>query len=222
MIWHEPIQYILGEADFYGLKFKVNPSVLIPRAETEELVHLILSNHKNGTELKVLDIGTGSGCIPISLKKNRAKWLVSACDVSSGALAVANANAVKNGVEVDFFLRDILDERLSFEAQYFDIIVSNPPYIPFEERALMPKNVLENEPHLALFVENDTPLIFYKRIADVANASLKVGGQLYFECNEFNAQKVAQVLQDKAFTAVEIHQDMQGKDRMIVGQKSTS
>ncbi len=216
---NEPVQYILGEADFYGLKFNVNPSVLIPRPETEELVAWVIETTKDNPQLQtVLDIGTGSGCIPITLKKEMPQLSVSALDVSDEALETALANAKKNEVEVGFLCTDILDEKNWEVLQKFDIIISNPPYIPVREKALMPQQVLENEPHLALFTTDEDPLIFYRKIAKFANIHLHENGFLFFECNEFNVEEVQQFVVKIGFTSVEIKKDMQGKDRMIRAQ----
>ncbi len=211
---NEPVQYILGQADFYGLKFKVSPAVLIPRPETEELVYWILENQitKNPS---ILDIGTGSGCIPITLKKKIPKATISAIDVSPTALDIAKTNAVLNKLAVSFILSDILEERLWSSLDIYDIIVSNPPYIPHKEKVLMPKQVLDYEPDLALFVENDEPLIFYKKIGQFALKHLNQGGELYYECNEFNAKEVATLLRQIGFQKVELAKDLEGKERMI-------
>lgn len=215
---NEPVQYILGQADFYGLKFNVSPAVLIPRPETEELVYWILKNPtiENPT---ILDIGTGSGCIPITLKRKMPNATLSAIDVSATALDIARANAVLNKVAVSFILTDILEERLWANLPSYDIIVSNPPYIPHKEKELMPKQVLDYEPDLALFVENEDPLIFYKKIGQFALEHLNKNGQLYYECNEFNAKKVVVLLQRMGFSEVELAKDMEGKERMIRGVK---
>ncbi len=211
---NEPVQYILGQADFYGLKFKVSPAVLIPRPETEELVYWILENQitKNPS---IIDIGTGSGCIPITLKKKIPQATISAIDVSRTALDIAKTNAVLNKVAVSFILSDILEERLWSSLDTYDIIVSNPPYIPHKEKVLMPKQVLDYEPDLALFVENDEPLIFYKKIGQFALKHLNQGGELYYECNEFNAKEVATLLRQIGFQKVELAKDLEGKERMI-------
>ena len=213
---HEPVQYILGEADFYGLKFKVNENVLIPRPETEELVYWIIETaRQDGRSLSILDIGTGSGCIPITLKTELPTCRISACDVSIEAIEIAAENAVLNDVEIDFFQLDILDKREWGSLENFDIIVSNPPYIPPSERTLMPENVLKFEPDLALFVEENAPLIFYKTITEFALEKGGKNGQLFFEMNEYNAKEVARLLITSKLKNVQIHQDLQGKDRMI-------
>ena len=211
-----PLQYILGQADFYGLKFKVNEHTLIPRQETEELVYWILEQHSAANTLKVLDIGTGTGCIPIVLKKQRPDWLVSAVDVSKEAIRVAKSNAESLDVDVHFFEKDILHVDAFVES--WDIIVSNPPYIPLREAGLMNKQVLDHEPHIALFVADDDPLVFYKKIALLAKEALNPNGRLYFELNEFNANEVAALLKDIGFSQIEIGVDINGKQRMITTQ----
>lgn len=213
---HEPIQYILGETEFYNLIFKVTPDVLIPRNETEELVDLILKNHPN-EPLKVLDIGTGSGCIPIALKKFHPKFKVYSCDVSEKALNVAIQNATDNKAEVHFFRFDVLgNQPLPFGA--IDILVSNPPYVTEKEKLLMAPNVLENEPHLALFVPDNDPLLFYREITMKALDKMKQGGHLYFEINEKYGPAVCAMLTEKGFTA-ELLSDINGKERMVRGVK---
>lgn len=213
---NEPVQYILGEADFYGLKFKVNPSVLIPRPETEELVAWVLETARAKQQLKtILDIGTGSGCIPITLKRELTHLSISALDVSKLALHNAEDNARKNAVEVNFLLGDILQEKNWEMLSQFDIIISNPPYIPLHEKTLMPQQVLKYEPHLALFTEDEDALVFYRKIAQFAQSHLNKNGYLFFECNEFNASEVQEMLSNFGFREVRIKQDMQGKDRMI-------
>ena len=216
---NEPLQYILGEADFYGLKFEVTPAVLIPRPETEELVFQILEAGKNKEGQKGLDIGTGSGCIPISLKKNRPDWSLTGMDISEEALQVARRNALKNQVEVNWIVQDVLDEEAWDKLGRYDFIVSNPPYIPLEEKKVMPRQVLDYEPALALFVENDNALVFYRKIHDLAIRSLSTGGSLFFELNEFNARAVQAMVDLRFFTEAVLLPDMQGKDRMLYCQK---
>lgn len=212
----EPVQYILGEADFFGLKFNVNPAVLIPRPETEELVFWIEETANAHPHLRsVLDIGTGSGCIPITLKKRLPRLDISALDVSEKALQTARENAEKNAVAVDFILQDILNEKGWGSLPTCDIIVSNPPYIPTREKTLMPSHVLEHEPHLALFTTDENPLIFYKKITAFARQKLSKSGFLFFECNEYNAEEVAAHVRANGFDYVKIKEDMQGKKRMI-------
>jgi len=210
----EPIQYILTKTEFYGLPFKVNQNTLIPRPETEELVEWIINEvDKNQESLSILDIGTGTGCIPISLKKHLPKTTVSTIDVSEEALKIAEQNAVLNKVEVSFMHQDILKtEELSGE---FDIIVSNPPYVRELEKVEIKNNVLKNEPHLALFVEDNNPLIFYKKIADLAKNSLTKTGLLFFEINQYFGFETVEMLKNKGFTQIELRKDLFGNDRMI-------
>lgn len=210
----EPIQYILTKTEFYGLPFKVNQNTLIPRPETEELVEWIINEvDKNQESLSILDIGTGTGCIPISLKKYLPKTTVSTIDVSKEALKIAEQNAVLNKVEVSFMHQDILKtEELSGE---FDIIVSNPPYVRELEKVEIKNNVLKNEPHLALFVEDNNPLIFYKKIADLAKNSLTKTGLLFFEINQYLGLETVEMLKNKGFTQIELRKDLFGNDRMI-------
>lgn len=213
---HEPVQYILGEADFYGLKFKVNENVLIPRPETEELVYWIIETVRQaGRSLSILDIGTGSGCIPITLKTELPTCRIAACDVSKEALKIARENANLNDTEIDFFQVDILNKKEWATLDNFDIIVSNPPYIPHSERKLMPENVLKFEPDLALFVEEEEPLIFYKTITEFALQKGNKNGWLFFEMNEYNAKEVANLLTISNLKKVQIQKDLQNKDRMI-------
>jgi release factor glutamine methyltransferase len=197
LLAHQPIQYVLGEADFYLLKFKVNSNVLIPRPETEELVYLIIQEQKN-KPVNILDIGTGSGCIPIALKKNLPLAQLIAIDISNEALALAEKNATLNRVEVTFYKADALNLQSSNWPQ-FDVIVSNPPYIAQSEMEIMDENVKAHEPHLALFVNDDEPLIFYDKIGDFALTNLKSGGMLYFEINQQLAHETANLLIKKGF-----------------------
>jgi release factor glutamine methyltransferase len=223
----KPIQYILGVTIFYGLPFNVNESVLIPRTETEELVHWVIEIAKDaaitGVEpqaFNMLDIGTGSGCIAISLKKNLPRANVHAVDISRNALATAQQNALLNGVDVSFFERDILQApNAALETQY-SIMISNPPYITQTEKEQMHENVLANEPHSALFVTNEQPLIFYEAIADCALVNLVRGGLLFFEINEYLGDEMVELLSDKGFTNIILRKDMQGKDRMICCTKT--
>ena len=210
----EPVQYITGTAYFYGLKLNVNRSVLIPRPETEELVDLIV--RENDTQgLKLLDIGTGSGCIAICLKRALAQSRVFALDLSDEALKTAEINARENGAPVVFFKNDIL--KVHPDVHELDIVVSNPPYVRKKESALMKKNVLNFEPHAALFVPDKDPLLFYKRIISLAQSMLKKGGKLYFEINEAYGKELQDFMKNNSFLDVEIFQDFQGKERMIRG-----
>jgi release factor glutamine methyltransferase len=214
----EPIQYITGFAWFYGLKFKVNPNVLIPRPETEELVEWVLQTVGKRKDVKILDIGTGSGCIPVTLKIKNPSLDVSAVDISEGALITASRNAYRQNADVTFQRLDILNTEDWANLGNFNIIVSNPPYIPTAEKALMERNVLAFEPELALFVEDDNALIFYEHIAEFAQKHLFTEGgtsYLFFECNQYNALEVVQMLQKMGFWGVELRKDMSGNDRMI-------
>lgn len=210
-----PIQYLLGTTHFYGLEFKVNENVLIPRPETEELVDWIIKSQKSevrNKKVKILDIGTGSGCIAISLAKNLSNAEVFALDVSEKALATARKNAELNQVQVQFICQSILEtEDLG---QQFDIIVSNPPYVRHLEKQEIKKNVLDNEPHLALFVADDDALIFYRKIAQLALKNLNQTGQLYFEINQYLGQEMLDLLQEMDFKNSELRQDIYGNDRM--------
>lgn len=211
---HYPLQYIFQQADFYGLKFLVDEAVLIPRPETEELVHWILK--ENGLEaLNVLDIGTGSGCIPITLKKHRPNWQLSSMDISPEALTIAKHNAAQLNTPVEFIEADIIKPPFNIPHSTFNIIVSNPPYIPFREKTVMSASTLAHEPELALFVPDEQPLLFYEKIADFARQHLHPGGKLYFELNEFNAGAVAALLEKTGFSDIILKKDMSGKDRMI-------
>lgn len=225
----KPIQYIIGETEFYGLPFKVNEAVLIPRPETEELVDLIIKCHtarsrivNENNPLKILDIGTGSGCIAISLAKNLSHAKVYALDVSKDALKVAKHNAEYNKVDINFIEADILNETTwtsKFENLKFDIIVSNPPYVRNIEKQEIQSNVLDNEPHLALFVEDDNPLLFYKAITNFAVKNLKINGQLYFEINQYLGEDTLALLTTAHFENVELLKDYNGNDRMVKGGK---
>lgn len=209
----EPIQYIIGKTEFYGLPFKVNKNTLIPRPETEELVEWILNEVSQETTLNILDIGTGTGCIPISISKNLANAKVSAIDVSEEALKTAKENALLNQVAIDFLHDDILTTN-SLPKTY-DIIVSNPPYVRNLEKEKIKNNVLENEPHLALFVDDHNPLIFYKKIADLAKKYLTKDGLLFFEINQYLGKETVVMLENKGFTNIELRKDIFGNDRMI-------
>jgi release factor glutamine methyltransferase len=213
----EPVQYVLGETKFYGFDFFVNPSVLIPRPETEELVDLIQKQFKISDTPKIVDIGTGSGCIAITLSHLLPNAEISAIDVSAEAIEIAKDNVEENEVEIKLYCGDILTNDLP-EKDY-DVIVSNPPYITENEKALMSSNVLEHEPHLALFVPNENPLLFYNRISDLGQVSLKKGGKLFFEINEQFAQETKTMMESKGYTNVEIIKDLQDKDRIVVGVK---
>lgn len=214
LIQFEPIQYILGETEFYGLTLKVNPAVLIPRPETEELVDWIIKDYHLLNPV-ILDIGTGSGCIPISLLKNLPGASAEGWDISTEALMVAKENAVINQVNIDFHYADILKPTLPSQKEKYDIIVSNPPYITTSEQLSMLKNVIDYEPHIALFVPDTDSLIFYRAIADIAINQLKSGGNLYFEINEAYGNKTVDLLVLKGFKNIILKKDINGKERMI-------
>ena len=222
----EPIQYILGKTDFFGLPFLVDKNTLIPRPETEELVAWIIDeveilNNKSSPKISLLDIGTGSGCIPISLAKNIDFAAIYAIDISTKTLEVALKNADSNQVSISFFEMDILKtsnlDLLSKDKTQinFDIIVSNPPYVRESEKSAMDKNVLENEPHQALFVSDENPLVFYEKIADLALLHLSRNGFLFFEINQYLRNQTVNMLLKKGFKNIELRKDIFGNNRMI-------
>ncbi|MDP2088957.1 MAG: peptide chain release factor N(5)-glutamine methyltransferase [Flavobacteriaceae bacterium] len=210
-----PIQYIIGEIEFYGLTFKVDKNVLIPRPETEELVQWIINDCKNHPKnsIKILDIGSGSGCIAISLAKNIPNATVFACDISEKALKIAQKNADLNSVHIHFENINILETELL--TQQFDIIVSNPPYVRLQEKHQMKKNILENEPEIALFVDDENPLLFYDKIASLAKSHLTKNGQLYFEINQYLGNEMINLLKKYHFKNIELKKDFYEVDRMI-------
>ena len=221
-----PIQYIIGKTEFFGLPFHVNKEVLIPRPETEELVEQVLkkvsliktcNSSKNETikekQLKVLDIGTGSGCIAISLKKQLPSSEVSALDVSNKALRVAKKNAFLNNVDINFVHQDIL--KTNDLDKLYDVIISNPPYVRELEKKEIKNNVLNNEPHLALFVDNKNPLLFYNKIAELAKKFLIKNGQLHFEINQYLGKETIKLLAEKGFKNIQLKKDIFGNDRII-------
>lgn len=214
----EPIQYVTGIADFYGRKFKIQPGALIPRPETEELVHKIIKE-SNQTNLKILDIGVGSGCIAITLALE-LKADVFATDFYEGALSIARENASALGTRIELSKHDILEEEINITE--LDILVSNPPYIPESDMPSMNNNVLDYEPYEALFVPSKDPLIFYRRIGVEGRHSLRVGGRLYFEIHEGFGPRIKSLLLELGYDDVLIHQDMQGKDRMISATNSAN
>ena len=218
----KPIQYITGEAWFYGLRFEVNENTLIPRPETEELVEWIVESQKSKVEnlniqksnnLTILDIGTGSGCIPITLKKEIPNAQVSAIDISEKALEIARKNASDNQVEVNFIHRNILETE-SLDEKY-DVIVSNPPYVRNLEKQEIKRNVLDYEPHLALFVADSDALLFYRKIAQLALKSLAPNGKLFFEINQYLGNETVELLEQLGFKNIELRKDFVGNDRMI-------
>jgi len=212
----DPIQYIIGETKFYGLSFEVSQDVLIPRPETEELVDWILKDCKDRNErerLRILDIGTGSGCIAISLAKNLANATVHAMDISQEAIRIAKSNAVKNNVEIHFISENVL--KLKKLDDYYDIVVSNPPYVRTMEKEEMKANVLDHEPHIALFVTDHEPLVFYEKITELVKLSLKDEGVLYFEINQYLGNETKKMIEEKGFGLVELRKDLYTNDRMI-------
>jgi len=211
---HEPIQYILGMTEFYGLPFYTVPEVLIPRPETEELVQWIIQENILARPT-ILDIGTGTGCIPISLRKNIADSIVLACDISPVCAETARRNAELNNCEISVFEYDILTQTPEVNFPEMDILVSNPPYIRESEKHQMEKNVLDFEPGLALFVPDSDPLLFYKSIAEFAGIKLKDGGKLYFEINEAFGIECSAMLKQKGFSGVTVKKDIHGRDRFI-------
>lgn len=210
---YRPVQYIFGKAHFYGLVFAVNENTLIPRPETEELVEWIIHENKSRGRISIVDIGTGSGCIAIALAKNLPDAAVFAIDVSTGALATAKQNAENNKVDITFWQKDILQtESLP---QKFDVIVSNPPYVRNLEKAEIKQNVLEHEPHLALFVDDNDALVFYRKIALLAKSALNANGRLYFEINQYLGSETVEMLETYGFKNVILRKDIYGNNRMI-------
>lgn len=228
LLHHEPVQYVLGEAWFYRLKFKVNKNVLIPRPETEELVTWIIGDIKkeyplSGGDVKkpftILDIGTGSGCIAIALKNSIPAWQVLAIDKSKDALDMAKRNARDNLADISFYEMDITEDRHTSPLPQVDIIVSNPPYIPFKERAELQALVKDYEPGMALFVPDDDPLYFYKAIVGLSKTKLVEGGKLYFETHQNYAARVVELLEGAHFKNIILKKDISGNDRMVQGKR---
>ncbi len=213
---NEPVQYVLEEAWFAGMKFKVNKNVLIPRPETEELVDWVISESGiQSSEFRVLDIGTGSGCIPIAIKKKLPLAKVSAIDVCSEAIFLATENAVALETEIEFILLDFLNEEKWNEFGKYEVIVSNPPYVMQKEKETMHTRVTAHEPHLALFVPDDDSVIFYRKLADFALKHLNNGGKLFVEINESLGEQVVDLFRSKGFNSIALRKDMQGKDRLV-------
>ena len=228
LLKNRPIQYIIGETEFCGMRFFVNGNVLIPRPETQEMVEMIANFARRDnacvirTGCKIIDIGTGSGCIAISLAKLIPNSDVTAMDVSEKALEVARKNADANGVNVHFVLDDILNPHVKTHgraSQQFDIIVSNPPYVCDSEKSEMRANVLDHEPSSALFVPDSDPLIFYRKILEFAQKALKPNGQIWFEINEKFGKETAELCREKGFKNVEIIKDFRGKERVIIAKR---
>ena len=219
LLKNKPIQYIIGETEFCDLKFKVNESTLIPRPETSELIMKIVESQKPKakSQKSILDIGTGSGCIAISLAKHIAGSKVYALDISEKALEIAKENAANNNIEVTFIHDDILSLRNNIDAK-FDIIVSNPPYVRELEKAEMRDNVLNWEPHTALFVSDNDPLIFYRNILEFAKTHLNEKGEVWFEINEYLGKEMTELCKTMGFSDVEIHKDFRGKERVILAR----
>ncbi len=212
----KPIQYILGYTSFYQLNFKLDSSVLIPRPETEELVHWLISSFNDKkSKINILDVGTGSGCIAISLKSQLANAEVLGLDIAADSIELAKYNARLNQLEVSFCQDDALNWSEDIKSQFFDVIVSNPPYIQEAEQAKMQPTVLQFEPHRALFVADEDPLCFYHSIADFATTNLKNGGALFFEINQLFGDEIVTMLNNKGFIEVELRKDLNNNDRMV-------
>jgi len=215
---NEPLQYVLGQTEFYGLKINVTSATLIPRPETEELVDYILKDIGSKNNLTILDIGTGSGCIAIALKKNIPSSKVLALDISNEALEVAKQNATLNNVEINFWIENILESNLKTISD-LDVVVSNPPYIPNSDKTSMHKNVLEHEPHSALFVDDTNPLIFYQRIIELGLLKLESGGKIYFEIHPPFSDQIAHLLKKSMFNEVSVLKDLSGMNRFVIAIK---
>ncbi|MEN8826200.1 MAG: peptide chain release factor N(5)-glutamine methyltransferase, partial [Wenyingzhuangia sp.] len=209
----KPIQYLIGFTEFMDLKLYVNEQVLIPRPETEELVHWILDDFLQKPNLDVLDIGTGSGCIPIALSKSLNQAFIDSMDISKQAIKTATINAKNNDAKINFIQQDILTTN-NLTRQY-DILVSNPPYVREQEKKEIKNNVLNHEPHLALFVKDEDPLVFYKKIAELAKTSLKENGVLYYEINQYLGEETVELMKQVGFSKIELKKDLFGNDRMI-------
>lgn len=214
---NKPIQYITKNAYFYGLNFYVNDKVLIPRQETNELVDWVLMSVTHSKPIKILDIGTGSGCIAITLKKNLPLSEVFAIDISNEAIQVAQKNANNNQVEINFLQKNILE--INDLKSNFDIIISNPPYVRELEKLEMASNVLDNEPHLALFVPDNNPLLFYEKITEIALKNLTEDGMLFFEINQYLSEETKKMIENKGFKNVTLRKDLQENYRMILAKK---
>lgn len=218
LLTEKPIQYVFGKAYFYGLEFSVNEHTLIPRPETEELMEWIIHTVKQQPlkQWRILDIGTGSGCIPVTLAKNISNAVVTSMDVSEKALEVAKRNADHNGVSVRFLHQDVLT---TVSIEEYDLIVSNPPYVRHLEKIEIQKNVLGYEPHLALFVDDSNPLLFYRKITELADAFLAPGGHLFFEINQYLANETLALFENTRLKTTELRKDMRGNDRMVHAEK---
>lgn len=208
----EPYQYIIGQTEFLGCRLRVDKRVLIPRPETEELCELVLRENDTTQQLNVIDLGTGSGCIPIALKSKAPAWQVSAVDVSEGALTVAKENATLNNLDITFHQADILNPQYSLLTTH-SLIISNPPYIAEKEADTIKENVLVHEPHLALFIADEDPLLFYRKMLDIGQTALEKGGKFYFEFNEQYGAEMQDLMMQKGYTDIRIIKDLSGKDR---------
>ncbi|MCF8379557.1 MAG: peptide chain release factor N(5)-glutamine methyltransferase [Bacteroidales bacterium] len=215
LLKEKPIQYVLGKTEFYGIPLIVNSRVLIPRPETEELVEIVIKNTPNLIDIRILDIGTGSGCIAIALKKNLPDTKITAVDVSDFALGLATQNAEINETKIEFQHLDILEPKTWVLKGTFNVIVSNPPYVRESEKKGMNKNVLEYEPGLALFVPDEDPLIYYRRIMDFAKLYLIKGGNLYFEINQYLSSELLLIIDKDVFEDIEIHKDFKDNYRIL-------
>ncbi|MDB4678208.1 peptide chain release factor N(5)-glutamine methyltransferase [bacterium] len=215
----EPYQYIIGEVEFYGCKLNVDKRVLIPRPETEELCELVLNENNTTKALSVIDLGTGSGCIPIALKSKASAWKVDAIEVDEGALSLAKQNAKLNNLEIGFQQLDLLAPQIS-NIKTYNVIVSNPPYIAEKEADTIKENVLVHEPHLALFIKDEDPLLFYRKMLDIGQESLEKGGKFYFEFNEQYGPEMIELMEQKGYSDIRIVKDLSGKDRFAVCTKS--
>ena len=216
LLQHKPVQYVMGNTTFYNMQFQVNDKVLIPRPETEEMTNMVISNYRfEQKQISILDIGTGSGCIAVAVKKNLPSAKVIALDVSEDALDIARANAISNKTNIQCTLFDFLDESRWPELMLFDIIISNPPYIPVNEKKLMDKNVVNFEPHNALFVPDNQPLLFYEKIAKFGRSHLNYNGKIFVETHEDYAKEVA-ALFAATYQQVLVKKDMFGKERIVI------
>lgn len=214
----EPYQYIIGAVEFYGCKLKVDKRVLIPRPETEELCELVLRENDATKPLNVIDLGTGSGCIPIALKSKAPAWQVSAVEIDEGALSLAKQNATLNNLDINFRQGDVLNSQFSLLNTH-SLIISNPPYIAEKEADTIKENVLVHEPHLALFIADEDPLLFYRKILDIGQESLVAGGKFYFEFNEQYGSEMQELMHQKGYIETRIIKDLSGKDRFAVCTK---
>lgn len=216
LLQHKPVQYVMGNTTFYNMQFQVSDKVLIPRPETEEMTHLVINNYRfEQKQISILDVGTGSGCIAVSLKKNLPSAKVIALDISEEALEIARINAITNKTNIQCTLFDFLDESRWRELMLFDIIISNPPYIPCKEKNTMAKNVVDHEPHTALFVPDNNPLLFYEKIAKFGRDHLNYNGKVFVETHEDYTKDVA-ALFAIAYQQVLIKKDMFGKERIVI------